>query len=199
MPKMDTKSMMRGGMSAANKDLLSAVSHMAFRTRLIRRCAKTTCKLWTVSEYLSTRLCSHCGRMSSVGRARTFRCSNQHCTWGAHTTSSRDTDASLAIWRLNFGEVVQRVLQRASGGAAAWGVPHDDDDDGAHGGADVPMGGAAGGGGSDDDDEDDGGEDGGGAGGGGKGQGGQGSVKVEGRQSMIRAIRMDGKSCCVFL
>jgi uncharacterized membrane protein YgcG len=145
MPELDIDSMMRGSMSAFLKRILQALSHSSFRKMLERRCAKTGCRIWTVSERLTTKCCSHCGKMSSVGRARTFRCSNRACSWGPHTTSSRDVDSALAIWRLNFGEMCQRVLRR--GGPLPEG-----------GGGDGGDGGDGGGGGGGDGGNGDGGD-----------------------------------------
>ena len=96
--KVSTKSMvsnLTGNIQKITKRRLMALSHYRFRMKLKQMSVKWNCKINEVSEYMTSRKCSNCGKIkNNLGDSKLYEC--EHC----HLSIDRDINAAINIYNI---------------------------------------------------------------------------------------------------
>ena len=101
---MSTKSIIKreNHLHASVKRLALYLSHFTFKQRLIHKCNEFGVKFQFVDESYTTKTCGRCGKITNIGAAEVFRCSNTNCGFNRHNiTICRDFNAARNIYLKN--------------------------------------------------------------------------------------------------
>jgi transposase len=82
-----------GNMTKLNKQICAVLSLYRFRKKLENYGEKRGCEVNAVSEYMTSKTCSSCGKINDVKDSKVYKCS------GCKLEIDRDTNAAKNIWK----------------------------------------------------------------------------------------------------